>query len=65
MNASSLAVAQAFLKAMEQLDYDRATALVAPDCSYTNPPPIGSTGTGWRISGWNCPSPGCLRFTMA
>lgn len=34
-------IAKAFLKAMEPLDYDRAMALVAPTCIYTNPPPIG------------------------
>jgi limonene-1,2-epoxide hydrolase len=27
---------------MEILDYPAATALVAPDCVYTNPPPIGT-----------------------
>lgn len=38
---------RAFLKAMEVLDYPAATALVAPDCVYTNPPPIGTvTGPG-------------------
>lgn len=31
-----------FLKAMELLDYPAATALVAQDCRYTNPPPIGT-----------------------
>lgn len=35
-------VARAFLEAMEPLDYNRALAMVAPDCTYTNPPPIGS-----------------------
>lgn len=40
-------VVRAFLKAMEVLDYPAATALVAPDCVYTNPPPIGTvTGQG-------------------
>lgn len=37
-----LAVAQAFLKAMEPLDYDRALQWVAADCEYTNPPPLGT-----------------------
>lgn len=32
----------AFMKAMEPLDYDRAVTLVAEDCVYTNPPPIGT-----------------------
>jgi limonene-1,2-epoxide hydrolase len=27
---------------MEPLDYNRALAMVAPDCTYTNPPPIGT-----------------------
>jgi len=42
MSAMPGEIARAFLKAMEPLDYDRATALVAPDCTYTNPPPIGT-----------------------
>lgn len=42
MNATPSETVRAFLKAMEPLDYDRATALVAPDCVYTNPPPIGT-----------------------
>jgi limonene-1,2-epoxide hydrolase len=37
-----LAIAQSFLKAMEPLDYDTALKLVAPDCTYINPPPIGA-----------------------
>lgn len=37
-----LAIVEAFLKAMEPLDYDRAGAMLAPDCAYTNPPPIGT-----------------------
>lgn len=36
-----MAVATAFLKAMEPLDYDRALMLVSADCTYINPPPIG------------------------
>lgn len=31
-----------FLKAMEPLDYDSALTLVAPECEYTNPPPLGT-----------------------
>lgn len=42
MSAAPLEVAKAFLKAMEPLDYDQAVMLVAPDCAYTNPPPIGT-----------------------
>lgn len=37
-----LSIVQAFLKAMEQLDYDTALQWVAADCAYTNPPPLGS-----------------------
>lgn len=35
-------VVRSFLKAMEALDYPTATALVALDCTYINPPPIGT-----------------------
>ena len=42
MTATPSQIVRAFLKAMEPLDYDRVTALVAPDCIYTNPPPIGT-----------------------
>lgn len=38
----AIGVATAFLKAMEPLDYDAALALVAADCDYINPPPIGA-----------------------
>jgi limonene-1,2-epoxide hydrolase len=31
-----------FLKAMEALDYDAGLKLVATDCVYTNPPPLGT-----------------------
>ena len=31
-----------FLKAMEVLDYDAGLKLVADDCAYTNPPPLGT-----------------------
>ncbi len=36
------AIARAFLKAMEPLDYDTALTYVAPTCEYTNPPPLGT-----------------------
>lgn len=39
---SPLAIATRFLKLMEPLDYDNAVKLIAPDCAYTNPPPIGT-----------------------
>jgi limonene-1,2-epoxide hydrolase len=35
-------IVTAFLKAMEPLDYDTALQLVAPECVYTNPPPLGT-----------------------
>lgn len=35
-------VIRQFLKAMEPLDYDTALAMVAADCEYTNPPPLGT-----------------------
>lgn len=35
-------VIRQFLKAMEVLDYDGALKLVAADCEYTNPPPLGT-----------------------
>ena len=31
-----------FLKAMEALDYDAGLKLVAADCAYINPPPLGT-----------------------
>jgi limonene-1,2-epoxide hydrolase len=31
-----------FLKDMERLDYDAGLQLVAADCTYINPPPIGA-----------------------
>ncbi len=34
-------VVMAFLKSMEVLDYDRAVRLIANDCQYINPPPLG------------------------
>jgi limonene-1,2-epoxide hydrolase len=39
---SPLETVQAFMKAMEPLDYDRAVSFVAKGCVYTNPPPIGT-----------------------
>ena len=40
--ASPLETVHAFLKLMERLDYDAALKLVADDCEYTNPPPLGT-----------------------
>jgi limonene-1,2-epoxide hydrolase len=37
-----LDVVRAFMKDMERGDYDGAMALIADDCVYTNPPPLGS-----------------------
>jgi limonene-1,2-epoxide hydrolase len=35
-------IVRAFMKDMERLDYDLAMQHVAPECEYTNPPPIGT-----------------------
>jgi limonene-1,2-epoxide hydrolase len=35
-------IVKAFMKAMEPLDYDTAVTFVSADCTYTNPPPLGS-----------------------
>lgn len=35
-------VVRQFMKLMEPLNYDGALKLVAADCEYTNPPPIGT-----------------------
>jgi limonene-1,2-epoxide hydrolase len=44
MTAAStpLEIAQAFMKAMEALDYDTGLKYVAANCEYTNPPPLGT-----------------------
>jgi limonene-1,2-epoxide hydrolase len=42
MTATPIDIAKRFLKAMEPLDYDTALKLIARDCAYTNPPPIGT-----------------------
>jgi limonene-1,2-epoxide hydrolase len=39
---SPLEVVRQFMKAMERGDYDSAMTLVAEDCEYTNPPPLGT-----------------------
>jgi limonene-1,2-epoxide hydrolase len=39
---SPLDVVRAFMKDMERGDYDSAMTLIAEDCVYTNPPPLGS-----------------------
>lgn len=38
MSASPIEIVEAFLRAMEPLDYDTALKLIAPDCEYTNIP---------------------------
>ena len=45
MATSPLEIVRAFMKLMEPLNYDEALKLVAADCAYINPPPIGA-GTG-------------------
>lgn len=37
-----LDVVRRFMKLMEPLDYDAALKLVADDCDYINPPPLGA-----------------------
>jgi len=39
---SSLDVVRQFMKHMERGDYDSAMTLIAEDCDYINPPPLGS-----------------------
>jgi len=39
---SSPDVVRQVMKHMEVLDYDEGLKLVAADCEYTNPPPLGS-----------------------
>ena len=40
--AAPIETVKAFLKALEALDCDTATRYLAPDCGYTNPPPLGT-----------------------
>ncbi|XOV86384.1 MAG: limonene-1,2-epoxide hydrolase family protein [Pseudomonadota bacterium] len=35
-------IVTAFLKAFEKKDYDTALKFVSPNCSYVNPPPLGT-----------------------
>ncbi len=42
MTRSPAQTVRQFLKAMEALDYDAGLKLVAADCVYTNPPPLGA-----------------------
>lgn len=39
---SPASVARQFMKLMEPLNYNEALKLVAENCEYTNPPPIGT-----------------------
>jgi len=39
---SPLEIVTGFMKAMEAMDYDAGLRLIAADCEYTNPPPIGT-----------------------
>lgn len=39
---SPLEVVRQFMKEMEQGQYDSAMTLIAPDCDYINPPPLGA-----------------------
>ena len=40
--ATPLEVVRQFMRLMEPLDYDSALKLIAEDCEYTNPPPLGT-----------------------
>lgn len=40
--ASPAGIVRQFLKAMEELDYDKGLCFVAESCEYTNPPPLGT-----------------------
>ena len=42
LTTSAAETVRAFLKDMERLDYAAAARRLAPDCEYTNPPPIGT-----------------------
>ncbi len=42
MTRSPVETVRQFLKAMEALDYGAGLKLVADDCAYTNPPPLGT-----------------------
>ncbi len=42
MTRSPVETVRQFLKAMEALDYDAGLKLVADDCEYINPPPLGT-----------------------
>lgn len=42
MDAASLEIVTAPMRAMEALDYDRGGAMLSADCVYINPPPIGA-----------------------
>lgn len=42
MSASPAEVVRRFMKLMEPMDYDNALKLIAPDCAYINPPPLGA-----------------------
>jgi limonene-1,2-epoxide hydrolase len=42
LTTSALETVRAFLKDMERLDFAAGAKHLAPDCEYTNPPPIGT-----------------------
>jgi len=41
MSPSPIEIVRQFMTAMERGDYDAAMPLVAADCAYINPPPLG------------------------
>lgn len=42
ISRTALDTAKRFLGAMEVLDYDNALTMIADNCEYTNPPPLGT-----------------------
>jgi limonene-1,2-epoxide hydrolase len=50
-NPSSLDVVRQFMSDMERGDYDAAMTLIAEDCEYINPPPLGAVSGPAAVRG--------------
>ncbi len=50
-NPSSLDVVRQFMSDMERGDYDAAMNLIAEDCEYINPPPLGAVSGPAAVRG--------------
>jgi len=50
-NPSSLDVVRQFMSDMERGDYDAAMNLIAVDCEYINPPPLGAVSGPAAVRG--------------